>query len=115
MEKYISTDVFDFPIDAFCLLTDGCERAAFQINLFNEAEELYFDPNLPYPNFFNPLVTTLKGLIEGEQTQDEINVLWANFLTNGNPKFEIETDDKTMILAINLSAINSETEICQES
>lgn len=115
MDKYINLTVLDFPVDAFCLLTDGCERAAFQINLFNEAEEKYFDPNLPYPNFFNPLVGTLKGLIEGKQTQAEINSLWANFLTNGNPKFEIETDDKTMILAVNLSEIKSETEVCQES
>ncbi len=115
MDRYINFTVIDAPVDAFCLLTDGCERAAFQINLFDEAKETYYDPNLPYPNFFNPLVGTLKGLIESKQTQTEINDLWASFLTNGNPKFEIETDDKTMILAVNLSGITSETEVCQES
>lgn len=103
IEKYIPTHIIDCPVDAFCLLTDGCEKASFEVNLYDHEKEIYYDPNLPFPNFFNPNVEALKKLKREGKTQDEINDLWANFLTNGNNKFVLETDDKTMILAVQLS------------
>jgi len=115
VDKYISYNVIDSPIEAFCLLSDGCEKASFQINLFDEENEKYFDPNLPYPKFFNPNVDALKKLHNSGKTQIEINELWAEFLINGNPKFKTETDDKTMILGVNLSRTDNENEsICTE-
>jgi len=103
IDKYITFKVINNPVEAFCLLSDGCEKASFQINLFDKEKEIYFDPNLPYPNFFNPNIEALKQLKEASKTQEEINELWTEFLTNGNPKFQVETDDKTMILVVNLS------------
>jgi len=103
VEKYIPTHIIEYPVDAFCLLSDGCEKASFEVNLYDKENEVYFDPNLPFPNFFNPNVEALKKLKKEGKTQDEINELWSNFLTNGNDKFILETDDKTMILAIRTS------------
>jgi Protein phosphatase 2C len=100
--KYISTNIIGFPVDAFCLLSDGCEKASFEVNLYDEEKAVYYDPNSPFPNFFNPNVEALKKLKEDGKTQDEINELWSSFLTNGNNKFVLETDDKTMILAVQL-------------
>lgn len=100
IEKYIPTHIIEYPVEAFCLLSDGCEKASFEVNLYDKENEVYYDPNLPFPNFFNPNVEALKKLQKEGKTQDEINELWSNFLTNGNDKFVLETDDKTMILAI---------------
>lgn len=99
-EKYIETKCIENNIQAFCLLSDGCEKASFQCNIYDETTEKYSDPNLPFPPFFDPNVTALKSLHDSETSQEEINKLWETFLTNGNPKLINETDDKTLVLGV---------------
>lgn len=99
IDTYIKSNVIRETVNAFCLMSDGCEKASFECNLFDQESETYFDPNKPYPLFFNPIVQTLINLKEQNQTQEEINTLWENFLTHGNERLKIEPDDKTMILA----------------
>jgi Protein phosphatase 2C len=103
IDNYIESKVIKAQVKAFCLLSDGCEKASFECNLFNQETETYFDPNKPYPLFFNPNLKILPELHRQNKTKEEINTLWKTFLTNGNEKLRIEPDDKTMILGVRLS------------
>ncbi len=100
IDEYIESRVIREPINAFCVLSDGCEKASFQCYLFDKEKEVYYDPNTPHPQFFNPNVEALLQLIESGMNQNEINDLWRNFLTEGNLKLQSELDDKTMVLGI---------------
>ena len=60
----------------------------------------WFDPNLPYPNFFNPLVANLKAMKQDNVSYKEANEKWGKFVEAGNKGIESEPDDKTMILGI---------------
>jgi hypothetical protein len=70
------------------------------VNIWDEEQQKYHDPNRPYTRFFEPNVQGLLQLHKEQKSQEEINSIWGSFLTNGNKSFKHETDDKTMILAI---------------
>ena len=99
-EIYIESAVIKNDVKAFCLLSDGCEKAAFECNLYDSEKEVFYDPNRPYPLFFDANVAALPKLFENGSTQEEINSQWQIFLTNGNGKLRVESDDKTLILAV---------------
>lgn len=101
--KYFSVNVVNGPVSSFCLLTDGCEKASFEMNLLDKEKGVYYDPNIPFPGFFNPNVQVLEKLVLDGKSQEEINELWALFLKKGNKRFESESDDKTMVLAVNMA------------
>lgn len=100
----IGSCVIPEPVQAFCLLSDGCERAAFEYNIkdHTHTQERYYDPNRPFDGFFNPSLQTLKILHEKGYTQAQINELWATFLKNGNQVLAQEPDDKTIVLGMRL-------------
>ncbi len=105
LPHFIRTNIVHFPpekpaLSAFCLMSDGCEKASFLCNLYDEEKEMFYDPNLPYPPFFNPNVKVLQNLHLQNLTQTEINALWEKFLTAGNDKLKNEPDDKTLVLAV---------------
>jgi len=100
IDTYIESNVIVDKVKAFCLLSDGCEKASFECNLFDQENDKYFDPNKPYLLFFNPNVKILPQLHEQKKTQEEINSLWGKFLTDGNEKLKVEPDDKSMILGV---------------
>ncbi|MCY7359625.1 MAG: protein phosphatase 2C domain-containing protein [Rudanella sp.] len=102
INHYLESRVIPGPVTAFALLSDGCEKVSFEVNLYNKETERFYDPNLPYSPFFRPLQKILLTLHEQQKTQEEINMLWAGFLTNGLERLQLETDDKTMILAVRL-------------
>jgi hypothetical protein len=77
--EYFGSFFYSNPITAFTLLSDGCERASFEILKYNEKEDKYFDPNVD---------------------QMKINELWGAFIEKGNPKLISETDDKSLILSV---------------
>lgn len=91
-------------ITAFTLMSDGCERASFEILKYNEAEDKYYDPNLPFKPFFEPNYQNLIKLKSAEYSQDQINGLWEKFIQSGNQKLINETDDKSMILSVYLNS-----------
>lgn len=99
-ETYIETSIVDAKITAVCLMTDGCEQASFQCNLYDEEVEKFYDPNRPHPPFFDPNVAALVSFHEAQKPQEEVNALWAAFLQDGNQKLRFETDDKTLILGV---------------
>ncbi len=100
VEKYIQTDMVTADIRAFALMSDGCENGSFEVNVWNEEQQKYHDPNRPFLRFFEP---NLKGMLQlhaEQKTQEEINTIWAAFLKEGNRQFKHETDDKTMIFVV---------------
>lgn len=99
-DKYIESTVFEEKPIAFTLMSDGCEAHSFEVNIYDEAEQKYKDPNKPYPKFFQPIVATLKNFHQSQATAEEIDAKWQRFIESGNEKLKNEPDDKTMILGI---------------
>lgn len=99
-DKYIESTVFEEKPIAFALMSDGCEAHSFEVNIYDEVEQKYKDPNKPFPKFFQPIVTTLKNFYQSQVTTDEIDAKWKRFIESGNEKLKNEPDDKTMILGI---------------
>lgn len=85
---------------AFTLLTDGCEHHSFECSLIDKETNKWFDPNMPYPKFFNPLLSNLKIMYEDNVTLKDANGKWREFIKSGTKGLESEPDDKTMILGI---------------
>lgn len=85
-------------IKAFTLMSDGCESTSWKCNLFNEATNKYYDPNLPHKPFFDSIVNTLLTFNKENIPNEERKVKWASFITKGNDSFIKESDDKTMIV-----------------
>lgn len=100
ISTYLKCDVLDEEPLAFALLTDGLERHSFVCNVWNEDLQKFYDPNLPFDNFFNPLVENLVKMHKYGASKDEIQAKWIKFITEGTEKLKSETDDKTMILAV---------------
>lgn len=88
-------------VTAFTLMSDGCESNSWRYNQQNEFGN-FFDPNLPYPNFFEPLVKQLKDMHDANVASDERLDSWIKFLKSGE-NFAKEPDDKTMILGLALT------------
>lgn len=104
VDFYTESTIVQEPIKAFCLMSDGCEKAAFECNLYDPEKEVYYDPNRPFKDFFQKNIDKhLPHMHATGKTQDEINALWETFLTSGNEKLRQETDDKTMVLAVQLT------------
>lgn len=107
---YFGSFFYNKPTTAFALLSDGCERASFEILKYNNEEDRYFDPNTPFKPFFEPNYLNLIKLKEANFEQARINELWGYFLEKGNQKLINETDDKSMILSVFISDQRNEPE-----
>lgn len=99
LSDYIKTNVIQDEIMAFTLMTDGCENATFEIVVENEITKENEYKNKPFANFFNPHIEALKTRLK-ELNQEEIDMLWGNYLIAGTSALERESDDKTLILAV---------------
>lgn len=98
--QWIDIQVVQTEYTAFCVLTDGCEKASFECNIWIEEEQKFKDLNLPYAKFFNPLVQGIRQLHKENKTQDEIQDIWKTFLENGNKTLSQEIDDKSLIIVV---------------
>lgn len=107
-EMYMKTGIVKGNIRAFALLSDGCESGSFEVNVWDEEQQKFHDPNRPYVRFFEPNLKGMLQLQKEQKTQEEINAIWASFLTDGNKQFKHETDDKTMIFGVRLLTENGE-------
>lgn len=87
-------------VSAFTLMSDGCENTAWLCHTLNTETNKYYDRNLPYDKFFEPVIQTLRSIQDDEQAKTECAETWYNFIKDGNPSFVKETDDKTIVLAI---------------
>lgn len=100
IDTYIESQVIVEPINAFVLMSDGCENACYETTIFNEETKQYENINKPFAGFFNPITQTLKSLVAQGKTEEEVNLLWEDYLTDGTEEFAKEQDDKTLILAV---------------
>ncbi len=105
IDEYIESQIIAEPPMAFCLLTDGMEKACFEVNLYDAENSKYYDPNLPYPKFFHPCQKALLKMHKEGKSQEAINAVWANFLTSGNQVLRNEEDDKTLVMGISLTGV----------
>lgn len=87
-------------VTAFTLMSDGCESTSWLYNQQNESG-MFYDPNMPFPKFFDPLTESLKKMHDDNIFTDERLKGWRELLTTGG-KFAKEPDDKTMILGLML-------------
>lgn len=78
---------------AFVLMSDGCESFTWQCYAKNQETGCYYDPNVPHPKFFDPLIDAIK---ECTDDKDRIDTLIDIINTVGNK----EPDDRTMIFGI---------------
>jgi len=97
-EELIETAVINDTIHSFTLLSDGCELASWKCYDKQQDKEVYYDPNLPFPEFFNPCIGALKSMHLDNLSDEEIATKWSSFLEKGNTALQKEMDDKTMIL-----------------
>ncbi len=95
---YFRTSIIDGDIDAMAILTDGCERASYEVNIFDESLQKFTDPNQPFPHFFDPNINGLKQLHAERKDQESINNIWAQYLKSGNKVLQTENDDKSMVI-----------------
>ncbi len=106
LNKYIESRIIEEKIKAFCLLTDGCENAAFECYKMDHEAQIPIDVNRPFKDFFHENVNVhIPNLVKAQKNQHEIdlNKIWESFLMNGNDTLKNENDDKTMILAVKTS------------
>jgi hypothetical protein len=85
---------------AFTLMSDGCEQHSFECSFLNKEANKWFDPNLPYPKFYKPLMDNVKLMYKNNVSAVDANKMWIEFLENGTKGLGDEPDDKTMILGI---------------
>jgi len=91
------------PVKAFALMSDGCEHTAWQCTAQNTETGRYYDRNIPFAGFFDPLEETLLTFNQENVPVEERQAKWAKFIEAGTNGFVKEQDDKTMIYAVNVS------------
>lgn len=81
---------------AFVLMSDGCESFSWTCKIYDKERNFYYDYNVPYEKFLNPLIEQL-GEIEDkdERINEMIDII--NIGTVGGKK---ELDDRTMLLGV---------------
>ncbi len=95
------------PVSAFTLMSDGCENACWEYNMYDQENKHFFDPNRPYANFFNSIVNTLRRQRDAGASERELLEAWFEFIAAGNDKFRNETDDRTLILGVKPANTNT--------
>ena len=94
-DTFIQTDVIDEKILSVFLLSDGMEKISFECS--NLTDDVFVDANIPYKNFFLPILMKIKLL----KPSDEHKLVdsWKSFLESGNEAIKKEGDDKTLLLS----------------
>lgn len=100
--------------DAVALLTDGCERVAFECQSFDPSTGVYAHTNTPHAPFLTPNVRTLQRLLQRGDAGAPMAAarIWGAFLRDGTPELPAlrdEPDDKTLLLAVRREAAPDET------
>lgn len=88
------------PVEAFAVMSDGCESTAWLCTTQNAETGKYYDQNKPFEGFFNPLEETLASFYKDQVPEEERMAKWSKFIEGGTKGFVKEQDDKTMILGV---------------
>lgn len=92
-------------VEGLALLTDGCERVAYECQAQDGDTGRYQAANRPHAPFLTPNVRTLRRMMEREAGPPVVQVatMWERFLRDGTPELPAlrdEADDKTLLLAV---------------
>lgn len=86
-------------VTGFALMSDGCENTSWLVSRLDKESGRVYDPNRPFPRFFDSVTGTLLRYHNENVDGDERAEAWRSFLDTGKA-FSNETDDKTLILGI---------------
>lgn len=78
---------------AYVLMSDGCEDFTWHCYAHDKENDRYYDPNLPYDKFFNPLIDAMK---EAEDNEKRV----ADLIDIINTVGKHEQDDRTILFGI---------------
>jgi hypothetical protein len=87
---------------AFVLMSDGCEKSAFECQVFDEKTGRYRDPNRPYAPWLEPKVDFANTAARSGQPFPRANEVLADYLANGGRRLQQESDDKTLVLGVRI-------------
>lgn len=98
------SNVYREPINAFTLMSDGCEHHTYDCSkmITENGKEFWIDPNTPAEKFFNPLVDQIKDLNSKQVPYDEVQKNWQQFIGAGTSGLKDEQDDKTLIFGVRI-------------
>ena len=99
-DLFIETRSIKDSVTGFSLLSDGCEKICFECYVKALEKDRYYDPNKPFPGFFNSIGKSLLNMSLSNWTHKQVNEKWKFFLENGNETLVNESDDKTLIVGI---------------
>jgi hypothetical protein len=94
---FIKTHVIETKSDAFALMTDGMENHAFECSHFDTETNEWSDPNIPFEDFFEPVMNTIQTLQKNNIATDVLQQKFEDMLKNGSEKMALEPDDKTLV------------------
>ncbi len=81
---------------AFVLMSDGCESFSWMCMMYDKERNTYYDKNLPFDKFFNPLIEHLDKITDPEERVNELFDI-INMGTDGGRR---EVDDRTMLFGV---------------
>lgn len=81
---------------AFVLMSDGCESFSWLCKAYDRESNFYYDRNIPYAKFFDPLVSHLSAIGDKDDRVAEL----IDIINVGTAGGKRETDDRTMLLGV---------------
>ena len=78
------------------LMSDGCENIAWSCYASNEQTGYYYDPNIPFAGFFEPLLEEMNRDLKPEQRIDRL----IEIVNVGTKAGKAEHDDRTMLFGV---------------
>ena len=81
---------------AFVLMSDGCENITWSCYARDEESGRYYDPNLPFAGFFEPLLEEMNAAADTEARADRL----IDIINVGTRAGKSEHDDRTMLFGV---------------
>jgi hypothetical protein len=105
----VEIGIMEGTVDALAILTDGCERVAFECVGFDPDTQRYVVSNTPHAPFLTPNVRALRQMLQPSTAcpLPDVAQRWSAFLREGSdalPALRDEPDDKTLVLAVRMGA-----------
>lgn len=82
--------------DVVVLMSDGCENITWSCYASNEQTGCYYDPNIPYTGFFEPLLEEMNRDLRPEQRIERL----IEIINVGTKAGKAEHDDRTMLFGV---------------
>jgi hypothetical protein len=81
---------------AVVLMSDGCENITWNCYARNEETGRYYDPNLPFAGFFEPLLEEMNGAADKDARAERL----IEIINVGTRAGKQEHDDRTMLFGV---------------